>query len=425
MIDKELVQTLKDDRGKGVGGASFAAVIRGIARAQPPVFRRELAQDLKLSAATVSKAIANLKDVGLVTDGEHLTLGPGRPIVSLHWSGRYALLGIKIIDRGGLPAELAAVATTPGGELIGPLLRSSLRGKVQTDQALLIEHMAVLVNDLDKQCRTAGREPLGLGVTVGGHVQDGVVRVSYNTGWGAGDRAGHRKWEHRGSFTLAGQLEEATGLHAVAENDVTALAILDNLYNQHPVSTFAVVSVSHEGVGGGLILRGRPWRGHDGVAGEIGHVAANSAVLARQCRCGHWGCVEAHATPVAILADMQAKTLRDAARRPCEDESARDAFRRAGSALGHGVAPMLNWLNPGLVRLYFPADLQGSTDQASWFYLDGMRDVIRDRCFSTSKDVNFDVQFLAKDVFDERGARAAAALVLEQVVEDLEKNGHQ
>ncbi len=418
---REVAQHLQPAKG-AVAGPTLAAVLRQVARAQPPVTHRSLSEALDLSAATVSKAITEMREVALLTPGEALSLGPGRPLIPLHWSDTHALIGVYVGDTGGLPTELTAVATTAGGELLCSPLRTTLRGKAQANSTSLITEIDSLVTDLRSHCDVIKREPLGIGVAVGGHVRRGVIRLSYNTGWGAGDKRGNHKWAKHSGFEIARLLEQVTGSHVVADNDVTALAVFDNLYQQHTADTFAVIAVFHHGIGGGLVINGRPWRGHDGVAGEIGHVIVNDGDPDARCRYGHSGCVEALAAPAAILRQLSSTDFTELTKRPFTDNAAKRVFYDAGSALGRGIAPMLNWLNPGLVHLYLPEEfeLTASSELVGACYLEGLSDVVASRGFSTSRDVVFERHHLSASELELRGARAAASLVLEALIEQLE-----
>lgn len=54
------------------------------------------------------------------------------------------------------------------------------------------------------------------------------------------------------------------------------------------------------GVGGGLIVHGRPWSGLHGIAGEWGHHPVHTGPTARECYCGQRGCLEAYASGPAL-----------------------------------------------------------------------------------------------------------------------------
>lgn len=97
-------------------------------------------------------------------------------------------------------------------------------------------------------------------------------------------------WE--GSFELGAALEDALGPRVKIDNDVNvATAAEFHLGAGRPYKSLLGVFWG-TGVGGGIVLRGRPWLGR-GAAGEIGHICVN--VDGARCPCGRRGCVEAYA----------------------------------------------------------------------------------------------------------------------------------
>jgi glucokinase len=118
------------------------------------------------------------------------------------------------------------------------------------------------------------------------------------------------------------------------------------------------------GVGGGLILDGKPWRGRGG-AGEVGHMVVHRG--GRMCPCGNKGCVEAYAGRAAMETEARAriangqdsdlpKIMRDKGRPRFtsavwekaiqeDDKLATDLIDGAVKALGAGIASACNLLD--------------------------------------------------------------------------------
>jgi predicted NBD/HSP70 family sugar kinase len=118
---------------------------------------------------------------------------------------------------------------------------------------------------------------------------------------------------------------------------------------------FVYVKVSH-GIGAGLVLDGRIYRGAAGVAGEIGHTSLPDAT--EWCRCGNRGCLET----VVSLAPLQRRLARigipmtaDGPRGPMprlpENTLAARVLTEAGRILGRTLADLCNCLNPEAVIL--------------------------------------------------------------------------
>ena len=110
------------------------------------------------------------------------------------------------------------------------------------------------------------------------------------------------------------------------------------------------------GVGGGLVLDGRLWRGATGSAGELGHmiVRAGGAL----CGCGRRGCLEAYCGTAGILRAAR-RLMRRAPKTPREvaaaalagDRGARAVWAETGEMLGHGLASAVLALNPDAVLI--------------------------------------------------------------------------
>lgn len=157
-------------------------------------------------------------------------------------------------------------------------------------------------------CRAAGIEPDALaGIGVG---SPGVVDAGAGTVAGAGNLPG---WA--GTFALGPELERALGAPVALGNDVqVATAGEFELGAGRPYGSLLGVFWG-TGIGGGLVLDGRPWRGR-GAAGEIGHTVVKLG--GRHCPCGRRGCLEAYAGRGALEAR---------ARRRHEDGERTDLFR--------------------------------------------------------------------------------------------------
>ena len=131
------------------------------------------------------------------------------------------------------------------------------------------------------------------------------------------------------------------------------------------------------GIGSGLLLDGRLFRGDIGSAGEIGHLMMDED--GPVCRCGSIGCLEAIAGTPALLqrardAGLRAEniaSLIDLARQ--SDTNAVAIIREAGEHLGIAIASMVNMINPGCVVI------GGGLASAADLLLDPLRATLRRR----------------------------------------------
>ncbi len=193
------------------------------------------------------------------------------------------------------------------------------------------------------------REPVAIGVSFGGPVdyETGSVRLSHHV----------PGWENT---PLKALLETEFGAPVRVDNDANAAALGEHRFGAgrgHDSLFYITVST---GVGGGWILNGEPWRGHESMAGEIGHTVVDPQ--GPICLCGKRGCVERLASGPYMAGDLaEVRGGRGAeeivtGKRVAElaaagDEAAQRILRRGAWALGVGIGNAANLVNPGLFVL--------------------------------------------------------------------------
>jgi glucokinase len=167
---------------------------------------------------------------------------------------------------------------------------------------------------------------------------------------------------------LAAALSDSLGLPAFVENDASAAALGEYRFGAARGVRHLLHATLGTGIGGGIVIDGRLYRGAKGFAGEIGHIIVDPS--GPRCGCGARGCLEALASGVAfadrarrlvesgkapILAEMTAgrdptgEDLLAAAR--AGDLAAEAEIRNGGHLLGLGLASLLNVLNPDMLTL--------------------------------------------------------------------------
>jgi glucokinase len=158
-------------------------------------------------------------------------------------------------------------------------------------------------------------------------------------------------------------MEKEFGLPVSLDNDGRACAIAERIFGCcRGIDDFIWITVSN-GIGGCVFIRGLPYFGSGGNAGEIGHVVVEEGPAARPCKCGHAGCVEMHASGPALvknylslggepLIDQEppsAKSIDSLARRG--DKTALAAYEMEGLYLGRAIGAAVNLINPRKVVL--------------------------------------------------------------------------
>jgi glucokinase len=165
------------------------------------------------------------------------------------------------------------------------------------------------------------------------------------------------------NFPLKDALAKELGWPVVLENDANAAA-LGEMWQGAARGCQTIICITlGTGVGGGIILDGKLWRGADGSAGEIGHMTVDPNG-GMKCKCGNTGCLEMFASATAIVRldrealpshpdsilredALSAKDIYEAGLKG--DTLALDVLARMGTYLGIGLANLINVLNPEMI----------------------------------------------------------------------------
>ncbi|MEE1235830.1 MAG: ROK family protein, partial [Bacteroidaceae bacterium] len=104
--------------------------------------------------------------------------------------------------------------------------------------------------------------------------------------------------EWRGNIPLVKMFQEALGIPVVLTNDANAAAIGEMAYGAaRGMKNFIEITLG-TGVGSGVVVNGQLVYGHDGFAGELGHVIVEKN--GRECGCGRRGCLECYCSGTGI-----------------------------------------------------------------------------------------------------------------------------
>ncbi len=169
---------------------------------------------------------------------------------------------------------------------------------------------------------------------------------------------------------LADLISEKFGIPAIITNDANAAAIGEMTYGvARGIKDFIMITLG-TGVGSGIVINGQMVYGHDGFAGELGHVIMKRH-NGRMCGCGRTGCLEAYcsATGVARTArefleirqepsalrnlqvdEITSKDVYDAA--IAGDKMAKEIFEYTGTILGEALADFVAFSSPEAFVLF-------------------------------------------------------------------------
>jgi glucokinase len=188
------------------------------------------------------------------------------------------------IDLGG--TKIQAVIVDQDHSVLGSARRPTPTSGGPPDVAA---EMAAALRDAAKAAELEPAMLAGVGVGSPGTIDGGNVTSARNL----------PDWE--GSFPLAATLQEALGCVVRLGNDVQVATDAEFKLGAGRLYRSLLGVFWGTGVGGGLILDGRPWVGR-GAAGEIGHVVVE--MDGARCTCGRRGCMEAYAGRAAMEAHV-------------------------------------------------------------------------------------------------------------------------
>jgi len=282
---------------------------------------------------------------------------PGRHIGPSAGGSPHRLRGVAElrggIDLGGTKIQTAIVDA--GGAVSGESRRPTPTSGGPEDVAA---EMAAALREAAEQAGVETAALTGIGVGSPGDADEKTGVVS-----GARNLPG---WED--SFPLAETLKRALGTEVRIGNDVQVATEAEFHLGAGREFESLIGVFWGTGVGGGLVLDGKPWLGR-GAAGEIGHMVVKRG--GAKCPCGRKGCMEAYAGRSAMEAEARRQheeghktdlfKLMEKHGKPrltsgiweraidANDHLAEDLIHRAIEALGTGIASAVNLLDPEAV----------------------------------------------------------------------------
>jgi glucokinase len=230
---------------------------------------------------------------------------------------------VLAIDIGG--TKLAAALVDEDGSVLRSATRPTPREDVMASLATLI-----------KEVSEGGPEPSAAGIGCAGPLDlaAGTVSPVNMPSWRA--------------FPLRDQVRELTGLPTVLAGDAQCMALGEHWLGAGRGSAALLGIVVSTGIGGGLVIDGRPLLGPTGNAGHVGHMTVDP--YGERCECGGRGCVERYSSGPNMVrwALENGWTPADATGRPDARQLAQDAaagspvavaaFERGATALAGMIA---------------------------------------------------------------------------------------
>ena len=329
-------------------------------RAHGRAARAEVTQALGISAGSATTLTADLISAGLLreVDSVQRDSGRGRPRVALEVVAEAGhVIGIKLSDE-----EHTAVLTDLAGNILAD---ASL--PVPPARKSLDDVMAEIAALMERVVESAGKtlaDVSAVGIGMSGIIDYDRGIISWSP------TLTHSDLDLRSAFA------ERFDIPVYVDNDANVLTLAELWFGAgRSITNFAVVTIEN-GVGMGVVLDNRLFRGARGMGLELGHtkVQLDGAL----CRCGQRGCLEAYLADYALAREASTALHRNPrnlqspsamldalyAQAKSGNHAARTIFRRAGRYLSVGLSNVIQLFDPGLIIL------SGARMQYDYLYAD-------------------------------------------------------
>ncbi|TKA06494.1 ROK family transcriptional regulator [Actinacidiphila oryziradicis] len=314
--------------------ANLERVVRAV-RLAGSLTQAEIARGTGLSAATVSNIVRELKDSGTVQVTP--TSSGGRRARSVALSGNAGIVVGVDFGHSHLRVAVGNLAHQVLAEQSEPI-------DVDASASQGFDRAEQLVGRLIQSTGSGPDKVIGVGLGVPGpiDVETGALgSTAILPGWSG--------------INPRQELAERLRMPVQVDNDANLGALGELVWGSgRGVRDLAYIKVA-SGVGAGLVIDGRIYRGPGGTAGEIGHITLDEA--GPVCRCGNRGCLETFTAARYVLEllrsshgpDLTMPRMVQLAREG--DPGCRRVIADVGRHVGMGVASLCNILNPSRVVL--------------------------------------------------------------------------
>ena len=303
------------------------------------------------------------------------------------------------VDIGGTTVKLGLFTTD--GEIVD---KWEIKTRTENQGEAVLPDIAEALKEKLEEKKIGRDEVEGIGVGVPAPVNaEGVVQNTANLGWGYKE--------------VKREMEELSGMRAEIGNDANVAALGEMWLGAGKGRKNIVMVTLGTGVGGGIIIDGKPLVGAHGAGGEIGHLCVNYEET-DHCGCGNTGCLEQYASATgstrlanirlakddakSVLREQEvsAKTVFDAVK--AGDAVAKEIAEEFGKYLGHAMANLAAVVDPSAIVI------GGGVSKAGEVLIEYVEKNFKERAFFANKDTEFVLATLGNDA----GICGAAKLIL-------------
>ena len=281
------------------------------------------------------------------------------------------------LDVGGTTFKAGVV--TEDGRIVH---KDAMPTGIERPYQEIIADMAALCKKVAADAGIEMSEIKSIGVGVPGLFDNktGMIPFCTNLGW------------H--DIPFVAEMKKHLDTPVYGDNDATVAGLAESVAGVSAGIKDSVFLTLGTGVGGGIIIDGKPYSGAHGCGSEIGHMMIKMG--GELCTCGNYGCFERYASATAIIREarkaiveypessmlaacggdpekLNAKIVIDAAR--AGDEAAKAVFGGYVQALAVGIINIINMLDPEVIVL------GGGVSAAGEFLLNAVREAVKPMVF--------------------------------------------
>lgn len=301
---------------------------------QGMISRAELAKEVELTRATISVQVADLIEDELVVEThlEHNAVGRKPIMLSLNAEAGYAL---------GIDLDFEQITFTLTN-LLGQMLSSYSLSIQTTDYDEILSLLTDNIKKFEADYSDNKYKIIGVCIAIHGLVSnDEIIHFVPQFGWT--------------DIDLKTDLAKKINLNIFIENNANLSAFSERIFTHHN-SENLLSATFYSGIGLGMIMNNKFVRGHDGFAGEIGHMIIMPG--GNPCKCGNKGCWERYASDhiiMSILSQLKASpqlTYEQVKQWIDEhDSEVMDVLDQFIQYVSIGLNNMINMYNPEVVVL--------------------------------------------------------------------------
>ncbi|PKM49196.1 MAG: ROK family transcriptional regulator [Firmicutes bacterium HGW-Firmicutes-7] len=317
-----------------------SAVVK-ILQQQEVCSRADIARQTGLTQAAITKIVASMMEMGIVAEVGIITGNDNRRSIGLRLEAdRHQIIGVKFAR------EMFAVGVF---DISGKIYtQTETKYSLEENPQKVISAMKKQIHDMLKKYENV----VSIGLAVPGPYLRDEGRIAVVTRMSA--------WH---TINFIEEFKEEFHKPVFIEHDANAGALAEWLFGGHTQSmrTLAYFLVG-EGVGTGIIERGRLFLGVQGTACEVGHVSVD--IRGPRCECGNYGCLEMYCSASALWKKAQEHMLEglpsgklqssDACNAVFEaaragNQKALDVVREIAEYIGYGCVTLINAYNPDII----------------------------------------------------------------------------